>query len=169
LSLAHDAETELLRSQLQIHEWIPLWTYGNALREEGNDELETLFPSFHIGSFWSSGRFGLSHFSLDDGPERALVFPSGADSGRHVLGELYFVCFDVWFGMDFTAVDWKVGEVTGVRLLSWPTAVWALVGPSRIHDLHRWNDCEHDHRCGVAFEPDTESGPQPPRRQNLFK
>jgi hypothetical protein len=164
MGMAPDPEAKLLRAQLDSREWIPLWTYGDALREGGNDEVETLSPSWHIGTFWSEGRFGLDHFSIDQGPERALVFPSDSESSRYVLGELFFVCFDVWFGLDFGGVTAGVAAMEGVRLLSWPTAVWALVGKPRAHDTHRWKNCEHDHRCGVVFDPDTESGPQPPRR-----
>jgi hypothetical protein len=48
MGMAPDPEAKLLREQLDSREWLPLWTYGDALHEEGNDEVETLSPSLLI-------------------------------------------------------------------------------------------------------------------------
>lgn len=165
--LASDAETRMLQSTLHTDEWLPIWFYGNALRLDDWDEVATVAPSWHVGQFWSQGRFGLGHFSMNGGPERALIFPTNRDSRRYVLGDLYFACFDVWFETVFNAVHSGQGEVTGVRLHGWPTAVWAFVGKPRANDSSRWRHVEHGDRRGVSFVPD-ESG-RPQVRRSILK
>ena len=128
MSLAPDAENRRLRAELKERQWHPVWVYGNVLHDGKNDELQVKLPSWVIGRFWSEGWFGLSHFSVDDGPTRALVFPSQSPHAQPVLGELYYVCFDTRLVMDLTVMCAEVGELTAVRLQGWASPVWALIG-----------------------------------------
>jgi hypothetical protein len=151
MSLAPDAENRRLRAGLREREWHPVWVYENVPRDRKNYELEGKFPSWFIGRFWSEGSFGLGHFSVDDGPNRPLVFPSHSPRAQPVLGELYYVCFDTRLVMDLTVICAEIGELAAVRLLGWGSPVWALIGNPQAHDERYWLPLEREHRCGMIF------------------